>query len=283
MTMSRDPYLFLRGNKPASMFSPYVELRTAAGKVRNFDKKIDIWRSRKEPADVAEFELLTAIPELGLGADVPMEIYMGYDLDSPFKVFKGYITEPRDPLYLAKDEALKIFRAKPVSTMLKVTPQDVITFGLQQAGVSEFQLSGETFAIKERFVISGENVSELVRRVNETWGIDYDWFFDAEGKFYWDAPSPVPGPVYSYRYGENIIELDFDTDREIYGQRKLGKTTGLGRMLTVLSPFAGHSREIEIIYPEVGDRRFMTETVHHFRNEQGSLRTEIYFREIKTP
>ncbi len=279
--MSRDPYIFLRGNKPASLFSPFVELRTDGGKVRNFDKKIDVWLSRKEPADIAEFELITTIAELGLAPDVPIELYMGYSMDSPFKVFSGYITEPRDPLYLAKDEALKIFRAKPISTMLKVTPQDVIKFGLQQAGVTDFQLSEKVFTPKSRFIISGENVSDLVRRVNETWGIDYDWFFDAEGKFYWDEPVPKESEIYSYRYGENIIELDFDTDREIYGQRKLGKTTGLGRMLTVLSPFVGHSQEIEIIYPEVGDRRFMTETVHHFRNEQGSLRTEIFFREIK--
>jgi hypothetical protein len=273
-------YVQLRGNQPASMFSPFVELRVNGAQVRNFDKKCDIWVSRKEPADVAEFELKTTLPELGLAKNTPIELYIGYDLDKPWKVFAGYITEPRDPLYMAKDEAVKLFRTKPVQTLLNVTPQDVIKFGLRQAGIAEFQLSEKTFLRKPRFVIAGENVSDLIRRVNATWNIDYDWFFDAEGKFYWDDPASADGPVYSYRYGENIIELDFGTDREPSGQRALGNTTGLGRLLTVVSPFITHSQEIEIIWPEVGDRRFMVETVHHFRNEKGSLRTEIFFREI---
>lgn len=262
------------------MLSPLAELRVGSAQIRNFFSKLDVWLSRKEPADLVDFTLESSLPGLALDKDTEIEFWLGYNPDQIWQVFAGYITEPRSPQYTAKDECLKLFRTQVIKTYQNVSPQDVLRDGLRQAGVTEYSLSPTQFTAKPRFVVAGENVSELVERVNKTWGVSYDHYFDASRRFYWDEPQPRDGPVYSYRYGENIIELDFGTDRDPHGQRAAGDTSGLGRLVTVLSPFVGHSQEIEIIWPNVGDRRFMSETVHHFINERGSLRTEIFFREL---
>ncbi|WP_027364025.1 hypothetical protein [Desulfotruncus alcoholivorax] len=264
----------------SDMFSPFVELNTSGGTVRNLFSKLDIWLSRKEPADIAEFTFKLGLPDLGLAKDSAIDISIGYDGNNSWKVFSGYVSEPMSPRFLCKDEAIKLFKTNITKTFLDVVPQDVIKFGLQQAGVSTFSLVEDVYPKKPSFVAAGENVSDLVKRVNTTWGLNFDHYFDGEKKFYWDAPKPRPGPVYSYQYGENIIELEFSADREPSGQRSAGDTAGGGRLLTVSSPFVGHSQEIEIIWPEVASSRYITETVHHFINEQGSLRTEIFFREL---
>ncbi|NHM25467.1 hypothetical protein G7K71_08660 [Desulfofundulus sp. TPOSR] len=265
----------------SDLFSPFVKLVVGGNEVRNLFDQLDIWLSRKEPADVAEFTLKPGIPDLGLVRDTAVEIWMGYDEKNAWRVFTGYVVEPMPPRYLCKDGAVRLFKTRIVQTFLNATPQDIIRFGLRKAGVQEGVLAPGPFPAKPRFVAAGENVSDLVKRVNATWGLDYDHYFDGDGRFYWDPPAPKPGPVYSYRFGENIIDLEFYADREPSGQRSIGSTVGSGKLLTVASPFVGHSREIEIIWPEVAGSRYLVETVHHFMNDKKSLRTEIFFRELE--
>jgi hypothetical protein len=261
------------------LFSPVVELRAPAGTVRNVFERLDVILSRKEPADVAEFTLRKGLPDVGLAREAPVEIWIRYDREA-WRVFAGYVVEDRRPAYLCKDEAVKLFRTSIVRTFVDVTPHDVLRYALQQAGVAEYVLADCSCPRKPVFVAAGENVSDLVRRVNATWGLGHDWYFDADRRFHWDPPVPQPGPVFRYEYGRNIIELDFQTEREPHGQRAAGATSGAGRLLTVASPFVAHSREISIVWPEVKQSRFFVECVRHFLNEKGGLRTEIYFREL---
>jgi hypothetical protein len=264
----------------SDMLSPFVELRANNVRIKNLFSRLDIWLSRKEPADIAEFTMKTGLPELSLAKDVPMELWMGYDPANTWRVFSGYVTEPRSPRYLCKDEATKLLKTQIIKTFLGVTAQDVILYGLRIAGVNHYVLDSKQTPMKTRFVAAGENVSDLVKRVNATWGLENDHYFDGDRRFHWDPPVPQPGPVYSYQYGKNIIDLEFFTDREPAGLRPAGGTTGAGKLLTVASPFIKHSSEIEIIWPEVKSTRYLVETVHHFLTDAGTLRTEIYFREM---
>lgn len=261
------------------LLSPFCELRVGNTQIRNFFHAAEILLSRKQPADLADFTLKQSL-DIGLEKDAEIEIWLGYKPDQAWRVFSGYITEPRSPQFIAKDDAVKLFRTRIVQTFQNVSPQDVLRAALAKAGISNFVLAGGDLPRKPHFAAAGENVSELVERINATWGVDYDHYFDADRRFHWDAPEPKSGEIYTYEYGENIIELDFGTDREPFGYRRFGPTTGLGRLVTVLSPFVGHSQEIEIVWPKVGNRRFITETVRHFINEHGSWRTELFFREI---
>jgi hypothetical protein len=201
-------------------------------------------------------------------------------LNQAWKVFSGYVTEARSPHFLCKDEGVKLSKDPIVQTLQQVTPQDVIRFALGKAGITSMELDSTQYQRKDRFVIAGETAADLIRRVNTTWGLTHDYYFIAE-KFFWNPPKPVAGPVYSYQYGENILSLEFATDREPQGQRAAGSTSGSGKLTTVVSPFINHSQEIEILWPEVKSTRFMTETVRHFLNENGALRTELYFRELE--
>lgn len=264
----------------SNMLSPVAELRVGNARVRNFFTKLHVWLSRKEPADRVEFSLKSSLPELGLVKDTPIEIWLGYNPDQIWRVFAGYITDAASPRFVAKDEAVKLFRTKIVQMFQNVSPQDIIRYGLQQAGILDIVLAPDTFPRKARFAAAGEHVSELVSRVNATWRLDFDHYFDSDRRFHWDAPVPKPGRVYSFEYGQNIIELDFNTDRDPHGQRAAGDTAGAGRLLTVLAPFVGHSQEIGITWPNIGDRQFITETAHHFISDRGALRTELFFREL---
>lgn len=264
----------------ADLLLPFVELKAGNNAVKNLFAGLDIWLSRKDPADIAEFAFKLGLPELSLAKDVPVEIWIGYDGNNNWKVFSGYVVEPRPPRFLCKDEAVKLFKTKITQAFNNVSPQDIIKFGLKKAGIEKYQLAEQKFPYRQRFVVAGESVSDLIKRVNATWELNFDHYFNGERTFYWDPPAPRPGPVYSYRYGENIISLEFATEREPAGQRAAGGTAGAGRLVTVASPFVGHSREIEIIWPEVPATKFFVETVHHFMSEKGSLRTEIFFREL---
>lgn len=253
----------------ADLFSPYVELViNDQNQVRNQFQAFDLWLSRKEPCDLCDFTLKAGLPDLGLVKDMPVKVLIGYDLEQLWPVFSGYVVEPVHPRYLLKDECLKLFRTEIVQTFLDVTPQDVIKYGLRAACIADSKLDLTDYPHKDRFV-AAENASDIIRRVNATWGLGHDWYF--KGKtFCWDVSVPQPGTVYSYRYGENIIELEYP-----------GETPGCGSLITVISPFVEHSQEIEIIWPGITNTRFMVETVRHFLNGKGSWRSEIHFRELE--
>lgn len=263
------------------LFYPCVELNIGgAAAVRNQFTALDLWLSRKEPADLCDFTLKNGLPDLGLAKDSEIEIVIIYNLDQKWTVFKGYVAEPQGTRFLCKDSGIKLFKTEIIQTFLNATPQDIIRFGLRKAGITEMDLDSKSYPAKARFLASGENVSELVRRVNTTWGINNDWYF-AGKKFCWNNKLRTDKPVYTYEYGENIIDLEFNTDRDPKGQRKVGATSGGGKLTTIVSPFVDHSQEIEILWPEVKSTRFIVETVRHYLNENGALRTDLYFRELE--
>lgn len=263
-----------------NLFYPSVELNIGGSiAVRQF-AAFDLWLSRKEPADLCDFTLKTGLPDLGLAADVPVEISIGYNLEQKWTVFQGYVVEPQGTRFVCKDEGVKLFRNEIIQTFLDATPQDIIRFGLRKVGITGMDLDAKAYPAKPRFVASGETVSELVRRVNTTWGISNDWYISGK-KFCWGNKLRTDKPIYVFEYGENIIDLEFAADREPYGQRKVGATSGAGKLLTVVSPFIDHSQEIQILWPEIKSTRFQVEKVRHFLNENGALRTEIYFRELE--
>lgn len=265
----------------SKLFYPCAELNIGGSTVvkRQF-ATLDIWLSRKEPSDICEFSLNNGLPDMGLEKDVALDIIISYNQEQKWTVFSGYVVEPRGTRFLCKDEGVKLFRTEVVQTFLDAAPQDIIRFGLRKAGISDMSLDPTSYSPKARFMASGENASELVRRVNATWDIENDWYFSSK-KFCWNNELRTDKPVYTYEYGENIISLEFFTDREPTGQRKVGGTSGAGKLLTVVSPFVEHSQEIKILWPETKSTRFVVEKVRHFLNEKRALRTELYFREME--
>lgn len=262
-----------------TLFSPFIELTVGNTKIRNQFSKFDMWLSRSEPADICEIALKRGLPDIGIKQDMPVSVAVGYDLTKRYDIFSGFVQASKHPHYMFKDHCLKMFKTQIRETFIDVIPQDVIKHGLRQAGITDYKLDEKLYVRKPRFIVAGENVSEMIRAVNQTWQLNNDWYFTGK-TFHWDQLQLSGESTYSYRYGENIIDLQFTTDRDVYGQRTTGKSSGAGKLITIISPFIKHSTEIQIIWPGVSNTRYWVETVRHYLNNNGALRTDILFREL---
>ena len=179
------------------LFYPCVELNVAGSAIiRNKFAALDIMLSRKEPADLVDFTLKNRLPDLGLAKDIAVELSIIYNQDQKWSVFSGYVVEAQGTRFICKDEGIKLFQTEIIQTFLDAAPQDIIRFGLDKAGITEMDLDTTAYPTKPRFIASGENMSELVRRVNTTWGITNDWYFSGK-KFCWNNTLRTDKPVYT--------------------------------------------------------------------------------------
>ena len=243
-----------------NMFSPIVELRVGNTiRVRNQFQVFDLWLSRQEPSDVCQFTLKLGLP-LDIKKDQPIEIWMGYELDQVASVFSGYATEARSPNYLCKDEMARLFDIPVVQTFVNVDPQDVIRYALQKAGVAKQRLDPARYPRKPLFVAAGENVSDLVRRVNTTWGLNNDWYF---GKPFAGISLYRPVRCTAISMAKTLLTWNLAPIVKRLAselpERRLAVEAANGAL-----PFVAHSQEIEVIWPEVKDARYLVETVRHF-------------------
>lgn len=219
----------------------------------------DCWRSRKEPIDVLQFSLKNQL-QINVEKKAPVEFYLGLYGGEIKKVFKGYIENTTAP-FLARDKMSDLMSNPIMQSFERVLPQEVLGFGLQKSGVNKMALSSEKFA-RKNFVAAAPTFYDLMVQVNKAWDVNYDGYFDLEESFHWHPPIEQSKlPVFSY--GENIINISFDGTQ--------------GSLLTILVPELDHSQLIGIEYPNIPENEFMVDTVHHFTNDVGGLRTEVFF------
>lgn len=218
----------------------------------------DCWRSRKEPIDVLTFTLK---PQIGVKVtdQTPATFLLALPGGTLNPVFNGKIDRPASP-YRARDKMAETIQ--PVRQAFdNILPQEVLSYALQQLGVHKMEFSAEKF-IRKNFVASVLTFHDLVIQVNKAWGLDYDGYFDLKETFHWHRRTEQSIlPVFAY--GENIINLEFDGTE--------------GRLLTILVPDLGHSQLIGIEHPAVDAQEALVDTVHHYANDTGGMRTEIFF------
>ncbi len=242
------------------MFSELVVGNTL---INNGLTYMDLWRSRKQPADVLELVLSDRLTGVPIQQDQPAQFSFGYTVDGISKAFAGTVNFVDGLTVRIKDGMVSCLRTNIVQAFIEATPQEIISFGLRKAGIKKFSLSDLVFE-KKNFIASGENVYELAQNVNRVWGLDFDPYFDVEETFHWHQ-RPDQEELYSFEYGENIIDIEWD------GQ--------LGRILTIGLPFMDHSQLISIDHPEVVLDEALVDTVHSFYDGK-KLRTEIYFSSL---
>ncbi len=248
-----------------SYLSPYSKITIGDIMAKNSLAAMDVWLSRKSEADVLDFYFLPEITGIELPVDTPVQLELGYS-GQPWQVFDGYITAPGANGARAKDEMVKLFRTTITQSFVDTMPQEVIGYGLRAAGISNFELSARKFETKPRLVVANKNVAETISLVNQTWGIDFDRYFDINKTFLWkELNLPASTELYSFEYGENIISMSYDPDKNA------------GSVITVLAPFANHSQEILIEHPDVPtNTRFVTDTIRHYLDGK-AYRTQIFF------
>jgi len=203
-------------------------------------------------------------PELSIGRKDDAVIRLGYD-NTLLDIFEGYVWKPyaagtnADEIIL-KDAMLALEETVINNTFMDTTPQEMISYFLSQAGISNIQLSGQHYPERRVIPIRKMNVIQAINTVHSAWNIVQPFFF-AGGVFYWGAV-PKQEKVYQFEYGVNILNLR--------------RESGCWFMETVSAPFVRHSDSIVVVHPKVSGTFKVMEVVFK-TNDAGFIRTEIKF------
>lgn len=114
-------------------------------------------------------------------AKAEVEIYAGY-AGKLQPIYKGIVEKPynmagaKDEI-LAKDFSIKLTTVKVSNTFLDVTPQELVQFGLQKAGIAEYELSKEVFPIKPVVSVIQKPVVDFLKEINFLWQLDIKNYF----------------------------------------------------------------------------------------------------------
>lgn len=191
-------------------------------------------------------------------------IQLGYD-GALTTAFEGYVSQPysgggyRDEIVL-KDKMLLLESTFITNTFLDVTPQEIISYCLAQAGITEARLSEVIYQTQRVIAISQKNVIAVIKEIEAVWGIRNQFYFSG-GIFYW-GEKPKQEKIYHFEYGVNIIKLD--------------KPLGDWELETVSMPFIRHSHKIVISHPKVSGE-FEVKKIVFRTNGTGFIRSYINF------
>ncbi|KEQ23431.1 hypothetical protein [Paenibacillus tyrfis] len=232
----------------------YQRIRIGNVIVTNGIAQLELWRSRKEPGGYVTFLFK---PEVDLQVTIGsiVEVDLGYDESTAARVFTGEVSGQN----VAKDSMAKLLNVKVSQSFIQASPQDMIKYVLEQAGMEEFRLAPQVFEPKNT-VVAGLNGYDMIKqRIHPQWGIDFATYCDTRDVFIW---RPVERPKEMFLFDdENILELMTDGDR--------------GRMRTVFVPGLDHSQYVSLLHPRVQGIA-LVDTVHHYIKDE-KLRTEIYY------
>lgn len=191
-------------------------------------------------------------------------IELGYDgvFD---EVFEGYVVSPMSEgsysnEIILKDDMILLEETYITNTFLNATPQEILTFCLNKAGITDMKISSKVFQKKKVVPVFKKNVIAVIEEIHNVWKIKEQFYFSG-GVFYW-GEKPEQKKVYEFEYGVNIISLE--------------RPGGVWELETVSTPFIKHSQNIIVRHPKISGT-FETKKVVFTTNETGFIRTFIYF------
>jgi hypothetical protein len=187
-------------------------------------------------------------------------IELGYDgvFDT---VFEGYVVSQGIEIIL-KDQMIILEETYITETFLDATPQEILQFCLNKAGVKNIKLTNTIYPRKSVVPIFKKDCISVFEELKSLWKFKEKFFF-SNGIFYW-GEKPVQKDIYEFKYGSNIISLEY------FG--------GLWILETVAAPYIKYSHEISIMHPKLSGI-YEVEKVVFTSNENGFVRTYIYFKE----
>lgn len=247
----------------------YPQMMVNIGKY-SFDAgiELDVYSSKEQYFDWSNIRFTGKMVEaMAFKKMDQVKIELGYN-DEYKSIFSGYVKNSvnvdmaSQNEILCKDEMMKLEETKITETFLDADPQEIIAYGLQKAGIEDYQLSSKSFSKKKVVVISKRNVIHLIKEVHNLWDIEENFFFDSNGRFYWGR-NKEQDKIYEFQHGENIINLTFEN--------------GSWVLETISIPFVEHSHVIRVNHPQITGE-FEVYKMHFAINVQGFPRTKIYFR-----
>jgi hypothetical protein len=198
----------------------------------------------------------------------PVTIFYGYPTKIG-KIFSGYvkrdvnIDKTSENEIVCKDEMVKLETTKMTQTFVDATPQEIISTGLNLAGIDKIQLTTNIYSSRDLTVIREKNIIQVINEVHRMFAIDNKFFFTPDRTFYWGT-KPDQEDKYEFIYGENIINLRFEE--------------GFWIIRTIAVPKIQHSNIIKVFHPHF-QREYEVFKLHHYTTQKGFPRTEIYFQE----
>ena len=231
---------------------------------------IDVWSGRDNPVDLAVIDLDPRVEDRRPFVEgTSAEIRMGYVEKGLWPVFAGEIVNiawGEEMRLQLRGQAEALRKTRVTRTFVDATPQEIVAEGVAIAGITKMVLGQRRYPARHHFVAQNLSIIDLIRLVARTWGIDWPWFCDVDGTFYfcsWEETGRGQEPKYTLEHGLNIFEL---TPPDAGGR---------GRLTTILLPFLRHSDRVHI-----EDRRYwqrsvtaVIEKVHHRFDRNGGRTT----------
>lgn len=244
----------------------YPQIMAHAG-LYSFDRgiKVEVHSSQDSLFDWAKIRFTEQYqPKLTLARKDPASIELGYN-NVYDETFTGYVAQPYNGGGFAneitlKDDMLLLEETKINSTFRDTTPQEMISYFLSQAGITDMKLSSQGYPERKQIPIREMSAIQAINAVHAAWGIKQKFFFSG-GVFYW-GEKPEQEKVYSFEYGVNILSLT--------------RAGGVWELETVSAPFVKHSHTIAVTHPQISGT-FEVSKVVFITNDEGFIRTFINF------
>lgn len=227
--------------------------------------KVEIHSSQDTLSDWAKIRFTEQFQQkISLSAMDTASIELGYNgvFD---ETFRGYVAKPynngnyADEITL-KDDMLRLEKIEINNTFVDTTPQEMISYFLAQAGITNVVLSSQIYPERKWVPIRKMAAVQAINAVHSIWGIKQKYFFSG-GSFYW-GEKPSQKKVYSFEYGVNILSL--------------ARVNGVWELETISAPFVKHSHMITVSHPKISGT-FEVSKMVFITNDDGFIRTYIYF------
>ncbi len=209
--------------------------------------EVRVVTSRKNPIDIATVK----IPLEGMEVDtitkgMPIEVRLGYREYGVWPVFSGVIDDAtwKTTVDITARDGMEVLRGTPITqSFVNTQPREVMRFCLEKAGVADYELSEQELPLRHYFVVPGINILQVQKTLNKTWGLDWEFYREPEGKVVYKPLAETERyrngqPVALLEYGKNLFDLvpsDYQT----------------GRARTFLLPMLRHGHVVQL-----RDRRF---------------------------
>ena len=143
------------------------------------------------------------------------EVRLGYDDDFD-TIVSGYVQLDRSGggKVHVLDDTILLMRTRITATFVDSRPQDIIRYGLERAGVMNYQLADTYYPTCVSMPVYNASVLDLIALVNKKWDIDADYYF-VNGCFHWDTGTDQED-IYILEEGKNILSYtEFCNEREV--------------------------------------------------------------------
>ena len=225
--------------------------------------QIECFSSKDAHADWCTVGLIPELlPRVEVAEGDKAVIELGYEGDYDC-ILSGKVCPPANASALEltiKDDMTRLDSVTIRGTFMDCTPQDIIRYIMETAGIVRYELSNTVYAKQEKIAISARRGTEAIKAVDALWGTNNSFFF-RNGVFYWGI-RPLQNYIYILDRG-NLLSLT-----------KLGS---LWEAATLGVPWIHHSDVIRIEHIKLSGL-YEVEKVIIKNDDIGCIRQYVYFK-----